>query len=190
MPKTKSQIIREIYRAFENVTLEDGVGLWEGLAQDNYLQGKEYENLKVKDERLDWQKIPIVDIYKCSSSISFHDAKGMRFHLGLYLLFALDVFLEEEDALYANKNFKLSPPEIQFALVYNLESNYSRKRFSLLNKVQIQCIIHFLELDLNVIDTYEERVVNKTSNFIKKHAELKAAIAFWKAKALATKTEN
>jgi len=85
MPLTKAQLFGEIYPAFEYVALEDGVGLWEGLALDDYLQGEAYEKLKAKDERDDWRKITVRNLYECSSAISFHDAKGMRFHLGLYL---------------------------------------------------------------------------------------------------------
>mgnify|MGYP000642763781 CR=1 FL=1 len=151
MPLTKTQLIGEIYRAFEGVTLEEGVGLWEAQALDDRLEGTaEYERLKAKDEREDWQKIPIVRLYECSSSQSFLDAKGMRFHLGLYLLFALDVFMDEEDALHENKDFKLSPPEVFFLLTYNLESEYAKKRFSLLNTQQLECVIDFLEYLLKV----------------------------------------
>lgn len=84
MALTKTQLIGKIYGAFKDVLLEDGIGLWEGLALDDRLENTpEYEALKAKDERHDWQKIPVLHLYECSSSISFLDAKGMRFHLGL-----------------------------------------------------------------------------------------------------------
>ncbi len=183
---TKTQLIGKIYAAFTGVTLEDGIGIWEGLALDDRLEHTAaYKRLKSKDERLDWQKIPVIDLYKCSSSISFHDAKGMRFNLGLYLLFALNVFEDEEDKLHKDKNFNLSPPEVMFALKHNLESDYSKNRFSLLNKKQIQCVIHFLEYHLKEQETYFNTYGAKNaSKFNKKYIEQEEAVAFWKIQEL------
>jgi|GEM_PF-5781598 len=93
--------------------------------------------------------------------------------------------MDEEDQLHEDKGFKLCPPEVQFALTYNLESEYSRNRFSLLNEKQIRCIIHFLEYNLNEKDVYLEKYgAKKASNFNKYYQELKDAIATWKIKAL------
>ncbi|KPM32525.1 Hypothetical protein I595_943 [Croceitalea dokdonensis DOKDO 023] len=183
---TKTQLIGKIYKAFEGVVLEDGVGLWEGQALDDRLENTAaYERLRAKDERLDWQKIPIVRLYECSSSISFHDAKGMRFHLPLYLLFALYVFMDEEEELHEDKDFTLWPPEIQFALTHNLESDYSKSRFSLLNTEQIACIVHFLEYTKGERERHcKQYRVKQNHLFNKNHEELKEAIAFWKVKAL------
>ncbi len=183
---TKTQLIGEIYKAFEGVTLEDGVGLWEGRALDDRIQDMtEYNRLKTKDEREDWQKIPIVDLYKCNSSLSFFDAKGMRFHLGLLLLFDLEVFLAEEDELHEDKTFKHFPPEVRFALTYQLESDYSRDRFSLLNTPQITCVVHFLEYALQEKEQYmQQYAVTPNARFDKHYKELVHAITHWKVKAL------
>ncbi|WP_430907673.1 DUF6714 family protein [Maribacter sp. 2-571] len=186
MRRTKAQLIGVIYKAFEGVTLEEGIGLWEGYALDERLENtKEYYRLKGKDEREDWQKIPILDLYYCSSSISFLDAKGMRFHLGLYLLFALEVFWEEEEALHENEDFDLSPPEVQFALTYNLESDFSRERFSLLNKAQMKSVVYFLEYALGERKShFRAHGITQKPSFDKRYKELENAIAFWKVKAL------
>lgn len=182
---TKAQLIGKIYRAFEGVALEDGVGLWEGQALDDYLQGDAYEVLKAKDERSDWQKISIVTLYKCNSSLSFFDAKGMRFHLGLYLLFALDVFMDEEEELHEDKNFKHSPPEVYFALTYELESDYSKNRFALLSAKQVECVIDFLEY--NKVENerhFVKYMIKPKPSSIQKSGELLNAIAFWKGRML------
>lgn len=186
MPLTKAQLIGEIYKAFEGVALEEGVGLWEGLALDDRLEGTTaYEQLKAKDERNDWKKIPILRLYECSSSLSFFDAKGMRFHLGLFLLFALDVFLEEEDELHEDKNFKLSPPEVHFALTHNLESDYSKSRFSVLSKPQIECVVQFLEYLIKAKDAqFEQYGASYAAKLHKDFKELQEAITLWKIKAL------
>ncbi len=182
---TKAQLIGKIYTAFDGVLLEDGVGLWEGKALDEYLQGTDYEKLKSKDERLDWQKIPIGTLYKCSSSLSFFDAKGMRFHLGLLLLFTLDVFLEEEDALNRDTTFTYLPPEVFFALTHELESDYSKNRFALLNTAQMECVIAFLEYCKGENDTLPEKnKVRSTPSLTRKSQKLQDAIAFWKVRVL------
>lgn len=186
MALTKAQLIGKIYKAFEGVALADGVGLWEGQALDDRLENTaEYERLKAKDERRDWQKIPVVNLYKCSSSISFHDAKGMRFHLGLYLLFALDVFLEEEDDLHEDKNFNLFPPEVRFALTHELNSEYSKNRFSLLGAHQMDAVVCFLQYELDKMNQYFLQFdVKQKQSFDKQYIKLEEAIAHWKVKAL------
>lgn len=186
MSLKKTQLIGKIYTAFEGVVLDDGIGLWEGQALDDYLQGEAYEKLKAKDERLDWQNIQVVRLYECSSSQSFLDAKGMRFHLPFYLLFALDVFMDEEEGLHEDKNFKFSPPEVYFLLTHDLESDYAKKRFSLLNQEQINCIVYFLEYKRSEKDIYFEKYGAKQAyGFNKVYSQLQEAIAFWQGKALA-----
>ena len=186
MALTKTQLIGEIYRAFEGVVLEDGVGLWEGFALDERLERTlRYDELKAKDERQDWQKIPVIRLYECNSSLSFFDPKGMRFHLGLYLLFALDVFMDEEDALHQDKDFNLSSPEVKFALTNNLESDFSKKRFSLLNNQQIQCVVYFLEYILEESQQHFRMYEGKQkSKFDKHNKELTEAITLWKIMAI------
>jgi len=84
----RENLIIQIIDAFENFTLEDGICIWESRTLDYRIQDlSEYYRLKAKDERDDWRKIPIIDLYKCNSSVSFLDAKGMLFHLGLYVLY-------------------------------------------------------------------------------------------------------
>ena len=180
---TKAQLIGEIYKAFERVTLEDGVGLWEANALDFQLQGDEYKKLKAKDERCDWQIIPILWLYECSSSLSFFDPKGVRFHLGLYLLFALDIFMDEEDTFHEDKEFNLSPPELEFALTYKLHSEYSIKRFSLLNNTQIQCVVYFLEYLLSEKkEILDKGKITKSSRLEEYCKEIEDAIAVWISK--------
>ena len=46
---TKEELIIEIRTAFNNVKLEDGVGLWEGQGIDDYADSKTMAELKRKD---------------------------------------------------------------------------------------------------------------------------------------------
>ena len=75
---TKQKLIQEIYKSFKDVKLEDGVGLWEGQGLDDYCTVEECKKLRERDEKDDWSRISVLDLVKCSSSLCFFDAKGMR----------------------------------------------------------------------------------------------------------------
>ena len=164
---TKEELIQKIILAFKDLKLEDGIGLWEGQGLDDYATPEECKKLREKDEKDNCQQIPVVDLYKCSSSLSFFDAKGMRFHLAPFLLSSLNVFKVEEDQLRENGLLLKDYPapdivftlssEIVFTLTYDLESEYNIKQFSLLNTAQLQCIIHFLEYkQQEMIEYYQD----------------------------------
>lgn len=78
---TTEELIKEIKTAFENVTLQDGIGLWEAQGLDNYANNATLLKLKKQDEREDWNALSYEDLVECDSSLSFFDAKGMRFCL-------------------------------------------------------------------------------------------------------------
>jgi len=95
----KEQLIVIIRNAFQNVKLEDGIGLWEAQGHDDRLSDFECKKLRRKDEVDDWKNIAIENMYICSSSLSFFDAKGLRFHMPKYLLLALNECQPEEEEL-------------------------------------------------------------------------------------------
>ena len=148
-PMTKQELITEITTAFEKVKLEDGIGIWEAQGIDDYADLETIAELRKKDERHNWNNIPYKDLADCSSSLSFFDAKGMRFSLPKLLVF--DILADEiyeEEANYS--------PDVVFTLGYNLDEIYQKNRFSLFDKQQIQAIIHFLEYKLEeIIEKYK-----------------------------------
>ncbi|MEM7179477.1 MAG: DUF6714 family protein [Spirochaetota bacterium] len=81
----KQVVIDTIRKAFANVTLGDGVGLWQGQAIDDYEVEAEQLKQRQRDEKLDWSRILANDLQICHSSLSFFDAEGMRFHLPAYI---------------------------------------------------------------------------------------------------------
>ncbi len=155
----KEDLINEIREAFKNVKLEDGVGLWEAQGIDDYADNETIAELSKKDEREDWDKISCKDLDYCYSSLCFFDAKGMLFHLPKFLIFEISDGLTSHD------------------LIFTLELNdekykeYQNDRFSLLNKKQILCIIHFLEYKLEMVN------LNDTSC-----AEISRNLNSWKEK--------
>jgi len=204
----KEQLIIKIRKAFKDVNLEEGIGLWEGQGHDDRLTIEECRKLRMKDEKEDWSKIPIIDLYKCSSSLSFFDAKGMRFHIPIFLLFALDVFEKEKDKLLEQEFTEYYfAPDIDFHLLAGLRYlndksdmgksmwEYDRERFSLITTEQTKCIIGFLKYRMREMEEYYERTYAKelgTSpsavNYNKDYIQLQKGIEYWENKVATANT--
>jgi len=78
------------------------VGLGSGKAAWAYVRalGK-----RVRDEKLDWNRISIDELNACYSSLSFFDAAGMRFHLPAFLIAELNGTYHQDMSLQlANLN--------------------------------------------------------------------------------------
>ncbi|MEF9955604.1 MAG: hypothetical protein RSA22_02675 [Acinetobacter sp.] len=80
------QLRQKIESAFAGVTLEEGIGLYEAQAIDDYASEAECLAYRAKDEKLNWRNISVDDLNRCNSSLSFFDAQGMLFHLPAFLL--------------------------------------------------------------------------------------------------------
>ncbi len=147
---TKQEITESIYRAFKNVKLEDGIGLYEADCIDDYIHPQDpvYISWKQKDERESWERIlPLFfsdtnneRVY--SSNFFFMDAKGKRFHLPCYLLQDLD------------KKHSGNNPLI--TAITSSEKTISD--FSILDKAQKQVIIDFFDFKL-------EEFINNDNDF-------------------------
>ncbi|WP_298544966.1 DUF6714 family protein [uncultured Aquimarina sp.] len=174
----KEALIKKINEAFKNVTLGDGIGLWEAQGHDDRLTVSECRKLRAKDEKEDWIDIPLIHLYQCSSSLSFFDAKGMHFHLPILLLFAIGFFKKEEKKLLEKGLLKgCTEPHIEFHLMEILSNNesakkYYKERYSLLTIEQLQCIRDFFEYKKNLLETYYK------SNEARELGLLPAAVAY------------
>ena len=184
----KTDLIQVINDVFKGVKLEDGIGLWEGQGLDDYATKEDCLKFRKRDEKQDWRKIPLIDLYKGSSSLSFFDAKGMQFHLTQFLLFDLDVFEKEEDELRRNNKLEaLICPEVLFHLTHDLRSRYSTQRFLALHKTQVQCIIDYLSYKIQEREQYHLKFgftycsKEKSEVFYK---EIESAISIWKSKVI------
>lgn len=140
---TKEKLIAEIRLSFNHVKLDKGVGLWEGQGLDDHANENEILKFRATDERDNWDAIPYKDLSRCHSSLSFFDAKGMRFHLPKFMI--LDIIEEE---IYEEQGIR--SPDIVFALGHNLDKEYQKDRFSLLDRHQVETIIHYLEYKLEI----------------------------------------
>jgi hypothetical protein len=182
----RGELVKQIYAAFVGVELEDGIGLWEAFGHDGYAGAKECAKLRLRDEKHDWRKLTVENLYHCNSSLSFFDAKGMRFHLPKYLLLELDEFDAEVVALHEGD----SPvqgwcPEVVFTLMYRMSEERSIERFSLLNAAQLQCVIDFLRYQMEEKERYyQEYGVIHSPPPDKDYQKLQRGLSVWQAKLL------
>ncbi len=119
-----------IDRAFHDVRLGDGIGLWEAQAIDDYADAETRQRNRDRDEKDYWRRISIETLETCDSSLSFFDAAGMRFHLPAFLTAALT-------------------GEPDFGAVFHLahfDWNARESQFELLNAEQRDAVIEFLRL--------------------------------------------
>ena len=72
--------------AFAGVTLSAGIGLFEAAGLDARANDETLAAYRAMDERLDWRALAPANLKGCSSSLSFFDAEGMRFHIPAYLI--------------------------------------------------------------------------------------------------------
>jgi len=79
-----------IQEAFADVHLGAGIGLQEAQGLDDYESEETCARYRSGDEKEDWHRITADRLNACSSSLSFFDAEGMRFHLPAYLIADLD----------------------------------------------------------------------------------------------------
>ncbi|WP_299435642.1 DUF6714 family protein [uncultured Aquimarina sp.] len=194
---TKSELINDVYIAFINVKLEDGIGLWEAQGHDDRLSLAACKKLGAKDETNDWKKIPLIHLYQCSSSLSFLDAKGMLFHFPMYLLFALGVFKKEQEELVLKGLTKgCSESDIEGTLIsitdYKNDINdiqykhFYTERFSLFNSEQLRCITKYLEYRMLELEVYYKTdaakkfgVLPTSIKYDKDYIQLQEAISCW-----------
>ena len=131
-------LIQSIRDAFKDVSLGDGVGLYEAQAIDDYETDMARAAARATDEKQDWSKIPKDSLIECNSSLSFFDAEGMRFHLPAFLI-----------------------SEIEGGFSHGLDYHVSEKvlgrgKFSLLSEAQCAAVRDFLDYisdEANASDT-------------------------------------
>jgi hypothetical protein len=121
--------IREV---FSGVALGNGIGLQQAQGIDDYEPPGTCAHLRAKDEKEDWSRIPVEELNRCYSSLSFFDAEGMRFHLPAFLI-------AELRGLY------------RFEIVFSLThlSEYNAGQFALLTPQQRLAVRAFL---LHILD--------------------------------------
>lgn len=115
----KEKMVPRIYKAFKNVTLDNGIGFLEANALDDYFspESQEYQEERAKDERTDWRKV--VQLFDNteenynSAAPCFMDVKGLRFFLPVLLSLGyfgeIEIWMEyivEEQKTTTNEKYK------------------------------------------------------------------------------------
>jgi hypothetical protein len=85
-PTVKEALCNKIREAFAHVTLGSGIGLQQAQGLDDHEDEAACARYRVGDETENWTRIPVSELNRCNSSLSFFDAEGMRFHLPAYLI--------------------------------------------------------------------------------------------------------
>jgi hypothetical protein len=124
------RVLTLVRSAFRGVTLGNGIGLRQGRGLDDYADDHTLASYRADDEKNDWSVIPVAELDRCYSSLSFFDAEGMRFHLPAYLVADLEDSLQTADVL--------------FHLVYT-----DKGRFDTLSTAQREAVRQFLLLRLS-----------------------------------------
>jgi len=122
------KLCERVSEAFEGVALGAGVGLFEGQAIDDYeSDGIRYQE-RAKDEKESWERLESKHLNACSSSLSFFDALGMRFHLPAFMIADL------------RGEFGMG---MEFTLTHL--SDHSKEKFELLSPAQRQVVRMYLQ---------------------------------------------
>jgi hypothetical protein len=129
----KVRVLNLVRCAFQGVSLGEGVGLLQAQGLDDYADERTLASYRAQDEKHDWSAIPVANLDRCYSSLSFFDADGMRFHLPAYLVADLEGHLQTADV-----GFHLFHMEHDNAL-----------RFATLSSAQREAVRAFLLLRLS-----------------------------------------
>lgn len=117
------EVIQIIERAFRDVKLGGGTGLWEAQGLDDYADAVACAKYREQDEKDDWRRIPSETLLRCHSSLCFFNAEGLRFHLPAFLVadlkgelgIGMDFCLTHQ-ALADHPTFSLLSPEQRLSI--------------------------------------------------------------------------
>ena len=86
------ELEQQIRSAFAGVTLGDGIGLWEAKSLDDYADDITRSQVRARDIRDDWSRIPAEDLpgWTAQTAMIFTDPEGLRFLLPVFLIKVAD----------------------------------------------------------------------------------------------------
>jgi hypothetical protein len=149
------KLCERVREAFAEEKLGVGVGLFEGQAIDDYETEQVRSLEREKDQKEFWERIEPEHLNACSSSLSFFDALGMRFHLPAFIIADL------RGEYYMGMAFTLTHID-----------DYNRKKFQLFSPVQRQVVreyLHFLREDPD-LEFYHPNIDHALADFWKEQS--------------------
>jgi len=88
--KEREELIAEIVRAFDGVTLGYGITLHEAIAIDDYKTQEERMAARRLDKERQWQDVSAAALLECESALSFLDESGFRYYLPAFMVKGLE----------------------------------------------------------------------------------------------------
>ncbi|GLS27229.1 DUF6714 family protein [Marinibactrum halimedae] len=88
----RESLILDIEKAFKNVCLGEGIGVFEANAIDDFSSEEIKGSQREKDVRDNWKLIPDDVIDEHYHSLSFMDDDGFRFAIPSFMIFSLKYF--------------------------------------------------------------------------------------------------
>jgi len=89
-PDEREELIAEIVRAFDGVTLGYGITLHEAIAIDDYKTQEEQMAARRVDRERQWQDVSAATLVECQTALSFLDEKGFRYYLPAFMVRGLE----------------------------------------------------------------------------------------------------
>lgn len=110
-------LIKRIKLAFKGVQLGNGIGLLEADGLDDRKSQIELAELRTQDKKTDWEEISDDYLNKGWSSLTYFDAKGMRFYLPAFMI--SDIRKNYNHHLYISLCNEIGHSYQQFSLFTN-----------------------------------------------------------------------
>jgi hypothetical protein len=136
-------LIAEITAAFDGVSREDGMTFHEAARWDGKCQPGAWIDIeRAKDTETRWQDVPdewIGDNSTGAYTLNYLDAKGFRYYIPAFMIWALKAEMGLIDISQSNTDVVLN-------LVPHASHNRSSiQKFSKLSECQAKAVAHFLE---------------------------------------------
>jgi hypothetical protein len=150
---SRATVIEKIREAFKDVTLDGGIGLSEAEAMDNYATAEQRALCRMTDEQLKWENISAAELNKNNCSLSYFDAKGMRFHLPAFMI-------AEINGTFNSDIYQLVSP-----------SEYNQEQLALLSPQQREAVRSYLQYCAENDIYTDEEVRDAIDNYGRKCSE-------------------
>ncbi len=143
----KDDLLIYIEKAFSNVHLENGISIKQARVIDD--RGSKLEQRKARDgdELFNWRNVKDEELETYQSSLSFYDAKGIRFYLPCYMKYIIENLRSSLNSTMSLFIYSLTPSD---------NVHWFKNRFSLVSSVQVTAIVGLLRwLELVLSDPDE-----------------------------------
>ena len=159
MEERRQQLLRLIDRAFDGVTLGDGVSLHESKVIDGYGSLEERLAARGPDEKTDWHRLiddPVLTVYFGIGygGLCFLDAAGVRFHLPACMYRVVRDKLDDDASSWSSGDGVCGMFESMFLLLTD-QSGYNLSRYTLLSNEQRVCVrecLVFFRTEMQIAD--------------------------------------